>query len=484
MFISLTLLPAIGNNIVCSYISRSSGYKPVILYLLCINLYQYLLPIIPNPNEYLLSVINLLVPFSYGFSIYRFYSRVKDEDILRDYNKKKINSLIPALIISIIAVYFTSGYFKYYMVAIASGSMTPNINKGDVVIIEKTNKYDEIEVGQVMAYKYNNVIVVHRVIRKINDYQDRLKLVKFLVNKLKNDDIVLWYCGVFVSFVNTIIDIVHIKNAKFVRDVCELPYGTSEETIKSVKLRKKTLLKQFPKCDGFITISDALTNLVKKYQSSYAKVIKIPILVDFEKYDLPDYSKNSEFPYILHSGTLYEQKDGILGMIEAFGIASQKLSYSIRFILTGKKESSPHFLEINNLIKKYQLEDKIIFTGYLSDSELKEYLSKASLVIINKYKTQQNEYCFSTKLGEYLSAGKPVIITKVGEAMNWLTDGESAYFVESEDVLLLAEKIVHAFTDTEDRCKIAHRGKIVCKNSFDYHGYGSKLLDFFYSISH
>ena len=169
MFISLTLLPAIGNNIVCSYISRSSGYKPVILYLLCINLYQYLLPIIPNPNEYLLSVINLLVPFSYGFSIYRFYSRVKDEDILRDYNKKKINSLIPALIISIIAVYFTSGYFKYYMVAIASGSMTPNINKGDVVIIEKTNKYDEIEVGQVMAYKYNNVIVVHRVIRKIND---------------------------------------------------------------------------------------------------------------------------------------------------------------------------------------------------------------------------------------------------------------------------------------------------------------------------
>lgn len=169
MFISLTLLPAIGNNIVCSYISRSSGYKPVILYLLCINLYQYLLPIIPNPNEYLLSVINLLVPFSYGFSIYRFYSRVKDEDILRDYNKKKINSLIPALIISIIAVYFTSGYFKYYMVAIASGSMTPNINKGDVVIIEKTDKYDEIEVEQVMAYKYNNVIVVHRVIRKIND---------------------------------------------------------------------------------------------------------------------------------------------------------------------------------------------------------------------------------------------------------------------------------------------------------------------------
>ena len=94
-------------------------------------------------------------------------------------------------------------------------------------------------------------------IRKINDYLDRLRLVMFLIKRLKSGDIVLWYCGVFVSFVNAIIDIVHIKNAKFVRDVCELPYGTSEETIRNIKLRKKTLLRQFPKCDGFITISDA-----------------------------------------------------------------------------------------------------------------------------------------------------------------------------------------------------------------------------------
>ena len=319
-------------------------------------------------------------------------------------------------------------------------------------------------------------------IRKINDYLDRLRLVMFLIKRLKSGDIVLWYCGVFVSFVNAIIDIVHIKNAKFVRDVSELPYGTSEETIRNIKLRKKTLLRQFPKCDGFITISDALTNLVEKYQSSHAKIIKIPILVDFEKYNLPDNSKDIEIPYIFHSGTLYEQKDGILGMIKAFGIASQRLPYPIRFILTGKKENSPHFLEINNLIEKYQLKDRIIFTGYLSNNELEDYLSKASLVIINKYKTQQNEYCFSTKLGEYLSAGKPVIITKVGEAMNWLIDGESAYIVEPENVLLLAEKIVRAFSDEDERYKIANGGKIVCKKSFDYHIYGSKLFDFFYSI--
>lgn len=170
IFISLTLLPAISNNIVCSYITKNSGYKPVILYLLSIELYEYLLPIVPNPNEYLLSVINLTLPILYGLSIYKFYKRDKDEIISRDYKKRKINSLIPALIISIVAVYFTSGYFHYYTVAIASGSMTPNINKGDVVLIEKIDgDYNKIKEGQVIAYNYHDVIVVHRVTKIIND---------------------------------------------------------------------------------------------------------------------------------------------------------------------------------------------------------------------------------------------------------------------------------------------------------------------------
>lgn len=65
----------------------------------------------------------------------------------------------------------------------------------------------------------------------------------------------------------------------------------------------------------------------------------------------------------------------------------------------------------------------MLFTGYLSHEDLKDYLSKASMVIINKYRNQQNEHCFSTKLGEYLAAAKPVIITNVGEAMNWLENG-------------------------------------------------------------
>ena len=64
-------------------------------------------------------------------------------------------------------VYITSGYFYYHAVAIASGSMSPNIKKGDVVIIEKNRDFENLEIGQVIAYKKGNVIVVHRLTKKI-----------------------------------------------------------------------------------------------------------------------------------------------------------------------------------------------------------------------------------------------------------------------------------------------------------------------------
>ena len=64
-------------------------------------------------------------------------------------------------------IYITSGYFKYYAIAIGSGSMFPNIKKGDAVIIEKVRNIDDIAENEIIAYRYNNIIVVHRLNKKI-----------------------------------------------------------------------------------------------------------------------------------------------------------------------------------------------------------------------------------------------------------------------------------------------------------------------------
>ncbi len=170
LFVALSLLPAISTNIVCTYISKKTGYKPVIVYLIIVNTYSYLMPIVPNPNEYISSMVQFLLPIVLGYRIYCFYEREKDKEVSRNYNKRRILPLVIPTIIIITLVYFVSGYFHYYAVAVASGSMNPKIHKGDVVIIEKIDKkYELLKEGQVIAYRYDGIIIVHRLEKIIKE---------------------------------------------------------------------------------------------------------------------------------------------------------------------------------------------------------------------------------------------------------------------------------------------------------------------------
>lgn len=166
IFFALTLFPAISTNIMCSYLSLKSGYKPVFLYLLIMGLYQYLLPIVPNPSEYISSIVQLVVPIILFYKLYQFFKKTRDEYVSREYNKKDWLLPIIPLVVIVVSVYFTSGYFHYQAVAIATGSMHPNIKKGDVAIIEKMDSdYGNLKEGQVIAFKYNGVVIIHRIIR-------------------------------------------------------------------------------------------------------------------------------------------------------------------------------------------------------------------------------------------------------------------------------------------------------------------------------
>lgn len=322
-------------------------------------------------------------------------------------------------------------------------------------------------------------------IRKINDKLDIWRTEKYLRRKLQKGDVLFLYMGAHLELMLRFMEIAHSCAAYCVRDLCELPYGTGDETNKTIQLREKTYKKQFPKLDGIISISDALLNLAKKYTLPTCKLIKVPILVDYNQYYLHDKSDGAEIPYIFHAGTLYEQKDGILGMIEAFGEVTQILKTPIRFISTGDINKTHEYekSQIEEMITKYHLEDKLHFIGYISNDKLKDYLSKASLVIINKYSTQQNKFCFSTKIAEYLAAAKPVIITNVGEAMNWLTNGENAYVIEPGNITELTNTIVYVLTHIEESNKVGKAGQEACRRCFDYRAWSKPLNKYMMQLS-
>ena len=173
LFIALTLLPSISRNIFATYISKNVGTAPIILYLIIMTLYEYLIPIVPNPNRYLKSIIDFIIPIIMLVRVIKVVDKYSDKDyeIERNYNKLRVACLIIPIFITSLVVYLVSGYFKYYAIAIASGSMKPVFDRGYVVVVEqvgaKYDNYDKLQNGEIIAFKTEKEIVVHRIIKKI-----------------------------------------------------------------------------------------------------------------------------------------------------------------------------------------------------------------------------------------------------------------------------------------------------------------------------
>ena len=272
-----------------------------------------------------------------------------------------------------------------------------------------------------------------------------------------------------------------VRAAKFSGAKCgielnELPYGTGKETETTKRKRKIMLRKIFPKLDFVLAISESLSNLAKKH-APQALTITVPVMVEgqLEGGELPE----QKVPFIFHSGTLYEQKDGICGMLEAFGMACQKLKEPIEYILTGNIEDSPHAEELKCIIQKYAIADKVKFIGYLDLPTLRRYQKHCFLTIINKYDTQQNRYCFSTKLSEYLSFSRPVITTTIGEANKYLKDGLNAFVVAPHRPELIADKIVYAVERPEETMRIGKEGHKLTEKEFNCNYQAKRIIKVF-----
>ncbi len=169
----MSVLPILSKNFFLTYLCYKFGYGPGIIYRLIMEIPSYIIPIIPNINEYFKTIIELLLPAYILWKTYKEFGNKKGKsDIRRNFLVQRITTVVLVIFLSL-TIALTSGTFKFYALAIGSDSMNPKIKKGDVVIVEKIaqDNIGSLKVGEVLVYKYNDIVVVHRIIKmeKIND---------------------------------------------------------------------------------------------------------------------------------------------------------------------------------------------------------------------------------------------------------------------------------------------------------------------------
>lgn len=300
------------------------------------------------------------------------------------------------------------------------------------------------------------------------------ELKNYITKNAKSEDIVFLYSdGLITGFLPFVIG----RNKKYVRELCEIPYYY--DNFKARLLRWFYFSIIFKSYSGIVAISRSLAECANFYKSRTAKVVRIPILVDFEKYAGVEVEDTISNMIVFHSGSHTEEKDGFYGMVEAIGILKRDYAINISFYCTGNEPSTN---EYKNIVWNYKLESDIKYLGYISDEELLEWQRKSSFFIINKYNSFQNKYCFATKLGEYLASGKLVVSTSVGEITNYLKDEVDCVFVQPDSPKLIAKRIAEIYNEPQKYKEIAANGYLLADNLFNCLKATEKLVDFLKTI--
>lgn len=269
----------------------------------------------------------------------------------------------------------------------------------------------------------------------------------------------------------------HLKKSKIVVELVEIPFYGAGIVSRLRRWFDTTFL--FPHFDAFVCISHTLMDFAKKYARPNTPMHLLPILVeDNEKQSFGVSPYN--VPYIIHTGTMTEQKDGISHILNGFARFKKKDKTGCRLVFTGP-HANKDTCKYKTTIKKLGIEEYVDLLGLIDDrEELLSLQHHAAMSIVYKVENIQTQYCFATKIGEILMAGIPLITTGVGEQNYYLSDKENAFVVNNDEEL--AGAIDYILANSEYAKQIGYKGKVVAMTDFSPSLQGKKLYDFFIDI--
>lgn len=173
LFVFTKFLPLVADQLLYSYLAYNVSYVPSLILRIPFETYYYILPFFPSLGDYVTSVVYIMFPYIIYINVNKYMS-YKEKN--KNYLRKMSNTILslPILVFLIIVVILVSGIFRIQLLAIGSNSMVPEYARGDAIIIEKYTKEEinQIQVGDIIVYKHNDIIVTHRVVKMSKSKDD------------------------------------------------------------------------------------------------------------------------------------------------------------------------------------------------------------------------------------------------------------------------------------------------------------------------
>lgn len=173
-FLGSRFLPTLAQSIFATFLALFGGPVASIAYLGTLDAVQWLSPILPNPGWTTEALIGTLMPtiglvgtvqMTSPFTLMRSGIFSKSEARRSVYRAKKSFSFswIAVALVGFILVWGSAGLLGFKPSVVASGSMRPSFDVGDIAITVQTSP-QAIKPGDVIQYLRDNEFIMHRVV--------------------------------------------------------------------------------------------------------------------------------------------------------------------------------------------------------------------------------------------------------------------------------------------------------------------------------
>lgn len=157
-----TLLPAMAQSLLASYLVLRGGPLPAILYAGGLLAFEWFSPILPSPEWTIDAFTTTLAPLAALLTV----RGVINEAAMAPPEGKRFDVGAPWVIAAMLIVgllWFNTGLLGVQPTVVSGVSMEPAMHEGDLVITRPANT-DGLTVGDVVRYRTGQIAVMHRII--------------------------------------------------------------------------------------------------------------------------------------------------------------------------------------------------------------------------------------------------------------------------------------------------------------------------------
>ncbi|MBE6601950.1 MAG: glycosyltransferase family 4 protein [Ruminococcaceae bacterium] len=220
------------------------------------------------------------------------------------------------------------------------------------------------------------------------------------------------------------------------------------------------------KSKNVISIS---TYLEKYYRRQGCNSLFIPTIVDREAYADGVHTPNERVT-VLYAGSP-ARKDCIMNAIYALGELTSQERARIRFRIYGVKEGQLKALGLTDEFLSC-VGDSLEICGRVPQAEIKAQIYAADYTVLLRENTRNANAGFSTKVGESMACGTPVIANHTGDLADYIIDGKTGIVCESETVESCTKAYRRALELSADAyLQLREGSRQVALDAFDYRNY-------------